>query len=670
VSGGPTTYSLNPGLDFTQGESCTVTVNAANVTDNDTNDPPDAMTSNYQFTFTVDEAPSVTSTTPTNGATGVALNANISITFSEPVHGLGSSGALTISCGTSGTHTAAITGGPTTFTVNPDSDFVGNELCTVTIDAASILDNDTADPPSSMLANYVFSFTTVNPLVTTTTTASNETATYGDASVTLHATVSPNTANVGTVTFTVKDGATTVGTAGPASVTAGAASASFSLSGVGAGTYTIEASYSGGTGYAPSNNSAQSPAPTLTVDPVELTVTPDPQSVTYGDAAPGTSFYTFSVTGFITGENEGNASGYVDPTCTSDYVQGDHVADSPKTITCSGGSADNYTFDTTATADLTINPAELTVTPDAQSVTYGDAAPASSFYTFNVTGFVLTEDETTASGYVGPTCTSDYVQGDHVADSPKTISCSGGSADDYTFDTSVTADLTIEKLELTAVFTVANKYFDNTTNATILTESATGQYGTDVCTLSGGTTAFPSSAVGSYNLTLTGWSLVGANCGDYQISSDPTTTASILAWDAAGHGFYAPVGVANSVFTPAPGSTPTTPSGLAWNTAKGGSTIPLKFQVFAGTTELTDTSTPYPITSFNATKMSNCGSDATASDAVEFTTTGGTSLRYDATAHQWIQNWKTPTVNSETCYRAWVTFADGSTLEAFFKLKK
>jgi hypothetical protein len=37
---------------------------------------------------------------------------------------------------------------------------------------------------------------------------------------------------------------------------------------------------------------------------------------------------------------------------------------------------------------------------------------------------------------------------------------------------------------------------------------------------------------------------------------------------------------------------------------------------------------------------------------------------------QWIQNWATPKVSQTTCYRTWVTFADGSSLEAFFQLTK
>src|SRR3990172_897386 len=68
-----------------------------------------------------DSAPSVASTTPTNGAGSVAVDADVSVTFSEPVNVAGSWFDLT--CGPSGTHTAVVLGGPTTFTLNPNFDF-------------------------------------------------------------------------------------------------------------------------------------------------------------------------------------------------------------------------------------------------------------------------------------------------------------------------------------------------------------------------------------------------------------------------------------------------------------------------------------------------------------------------------------------------------------------
>ncbi len=111
-----------------------------------------------------DTAPSVSTTVPADNATGVALAANIDITFSEAVNVTGS--AFTISCATSGVHTAVVSGGPTTFTLNPDADFVNSELCTVTVDDLSVTDQDANDPPDNMAADHVFDFTTVGSLPT------------------------------------------------------------------------------------------------------------------------------------------------------------------------------------------------------------------------------------------------------------------------------------------------------------------------------------------------------------------------------------------------------------------------------------------------------------------------------------------------------------------------
>ena len=106
-----------------------------------------------------DIAPTVLNTTPTNNATNIAVDANISLTFSEAVNVTGA--WFTISGATSGSHTAAVTGGPTTFTLNPDTDFANNEVVTVTIVASQVTDQDLIDPPDNMASNFVWTFTTV-----------------------------------------------------------------------------------------------------------------------------------------------------------------------------------------------------------------------------------------------------------------------------------------------------------------------------------------------------------------------------------------------------------------------------------------------------------------------------------------------------------------------------
>jgi hypothetical protein len=108
-----------------------------------------------------DAPPAVTATSPLAGATGVALNSNISITFSEAVNVTGN--WYSISCATSGAHTASVSGGPTAFTLDPTADFAGSESCTVTVVAARVADQDADDPPDNMGGDFVFSFITEVP---------------------------------------------------------------------------------------------------------------------------------------------------------------------------------------------------------------------------------------------------------------------------------------------------------------------------------------------------------------------------------------------------------------------------------------------------------------------------------------------------------------------------
>ncbi|MEM7116430.1 MAG: lamin tail domain-containing protein, partial [Chloroflexota bacterium] len=105
-----------------------------------------------------DAAPTVSSSTPSNGATGVALDADVVINFSEDV--TATDPWVAIECDMSGAHTTAVTGGPQSYTVNPDTDFVHGESCTVTITGSQVADNDSEDPPDTMASDVTISFET------------------------------------------------------------------------------------------------------------------------------------------------------------------------------------------------------------------------------------------------------------------------------------------------------------------------------------------------------------------------------------------------------------------------------------------------------------------------------------------------------------------------------
>ena len=111
-----------------------------------------------------ESAPTVTATSPVNNATNVSTSSDLTVTFSEPV--TVTTASFAIACPTSGGHAFALSGGPTVYALNPNIGFAVGETCTVTVDDAGVSDVDSDDPPDTMTADRVFSFTTV-PLVTT-----------------------------------------------------------------------------------------------------------------------------------------------------------------------------------------------------------------------------------------------------------------------------------------------------------------------------------------------------------------------------------------------------------------------------------------------------------------------------------------------------------------------
>ena len=101
-----------------------------------------------------DTAPFVMNTIPVNGATNVAVDTNLEITFSEAVNVTGQ--WFSVNCTSSGVHSAAFGGGAQTYSLNPDTDFAFNESCTVSIFATNISDQD--GTPNNMASDYFFSF--------------------------------------------------------------------------------------------------------------------------------------------------------------------------------------------------------------------------------------------------------------------------------------------------------------------------------------------------------------------------------------------------------------------------------------------------------------------------------------------------------------------------------
>ncbi|MGE5690005.1 MAG: PxKF domain-containing protein [Pseudomonadota bacterium] len=146
-----------------------------------------------------------------------------------------------------------------------------------------------------------------------------------------------------------------------------------------------------------------------------------------------------------------------------------------------------------------------------------------------------------------------------------------------------------------------------------------------------------SAAVGTHTVTASAKDEAG------NASSD-SVTYTVLAWTL--RGFYQPVDM-NGVF----------------NVVRNGSTVPLKFEAFAGSSELTD------VAAVKSLAVSTVACTTSASlDEIEVTATGGTTLRYDSVGGQFVYNWQTPRQPGQ-CYRVTMTTQDGSSLVAYFKLK-
>lgn len=152
-----TMVSFTPSAPLAENKvyTCTITTGAANTVGTE-------LANDYVWTFTTGFTPIVVSTDPANNATGVALNKVIRATFNMPMNPLTlSATTFTVKQGAT-TILGVITYSGSTVSFTPVSPLEGNKIYTSTITTGA---TNVAGTP--LAANYVWSFTTVVPVVVT-----------------------------------------------------------------------------------------------------------------------------------------------------------------------------------------------------------------------------------------------------------------------------------------------------------------------------------------------------------------------------------------------------------------------------------------------------------------------------------------------------------------------
>jgi hypothetical protein len=486
--------------------------------------------------------------------------------------------------------------------------------------------------------------------VNTTTTASNASATYGASSVQLNATVTPTSGtaavNTGTVTFTVKNSAgTTIGnpvTSG--TVSNGSASASFPLSGVNADTYTIEAAYNAGTGFNASNNSSQSPAPTLTFNKAvtKTTVTCEAGPFTY-TGSPHTPC-TAKVTG----------PGGLDQSLPVDYQNNTNAGQA--TASASYAETANY-LGSSDSENFTIDKANATVNITWSNSTY-DGNPNSA--SANASG-IGTPPENLGSAdsltyYAGTDTTGTQLSGAPTDAGTYTVKATFGGNDNHT-EAAATKTITIAQATPTiewnnpAVIDHGTALSNTQLNAIVKGVDNSVLAGNSVYTPAAGTVL----SAGTHTLKV---DFTPTDTVNYKGASKTVQITITVSLYNFGNGFYQPVD--NRIL----------------NGVKGGSTVPMKFEVFQGLSgnELKSTSA---IKTWSTTEVDCDTAATTGEDAIEEYTTGNTSLRFDTTGDYFILNWQAPKASQSapvgTCYQVSIVANDGSSpnnvLTALYKIR-
>jgi hypothetical protein len=190
-------------------------------------------------------------------------------------------------------------------------------------------------------------------------------------------------------------------------------------------------------------------------------------------------------------------------------------------ISLSGGSAGNYSVNTTAQTTANITKAAVTPSVTAVDKTYDgktNATVTCSVQHLGADALGCADAAAFASPNVGPNITVNATN----------IYLTGGDAGNYDLTTTTaTTTANITPATVTAKVTANNKIYDGNNVASIASCTVGPLFGTDSVTCSDSAT-FASAAVGTWTVTASGITLGGPAAGNYILPvNSATTTASI-----------------------------------------------------------------------------------------------------------------------------------------------
>lgn len=155
VTGSGNQRTLDPLVDLAFGDLCTATVVGSAVTDLDGTPEPMGADFVWNFNALVDTAPTLVSTTPANGANGVAVNAAVTMLFSEPV--TPTDPWFTLECNSiTFLGNLSPSNGGATWTFTAITNFIPSEVCTASITGSQVIDNDGS--PQTLAGNPSWTF--------------------------------------------------------------------------------------------------------------------------------------------------------------------------------------------------------------------------------------------------------------------------------------------------------------------------------------------------------------------------------------------------------------------------------------------------------------------------------------------------------------------------------